>query len=361
MKSRRSAASPVQQEPRGQRPEAMPAAAQGCGLPRGQAQGAAGGREDVHLRRTRWQVGFCTLLPAPAALEPAPAPAFVHDSGPSAFTSEGQSALSSSAPVYSVGTKFKKRFPGYGVWTCTIAAIQEDGTYLGAYEDGTVKTYTANEIAKYLKQAEKLDAQEKRSAESPAQVGVGKTGQASAAKRLPAGTASSTSSPTCALPLRPPRPVASQASNAAQGTRPSSPSAGCSSIIELVEHASTRRNGSDSSAAQGGGRARRAMLASAPAPSYPPVGDTFEPGMVGLENLGNTAHERHATVTSILPQLYRPHAQTSAFPNRASVSCDHAAVPEKPKRKSRGGLHQNVPSERATLRLRQMQQVVTGG
>ena len=37
-----------------------------------------------------------------------------------------------------------------------------------------------------------------------------------------------------------------------------------------------------------------------------------------------------------------------AFPNRASVSYDHATVLKTEEEKS-GGLHQNVPSERATL------------
>ena len=239
-------------------------------------------------RRTRRQAGFCTLVARAGRLgtrQPCRArqrPIRVHIGGSERAILERPGVLRRH--------QIQEKVPG--VWRLDVhnrcdpkrTAPTSEPTRTGPW-----KTHTANEIAKYLKQAEKLDAQEKRSAESPAQAGVGKTGQASAAKRLPARTPSSTSSPTCALPLRPPRPVASQASNAAQGTRPSSPSAGCSSIIELVEHASTRRNGSDSSAAQGGGRARRAMLASAPAPSYPPVGDTFEPGMVGLENLATRA------------------------------------------------------------------------
>ena len=107
------------------------------------------------------------LLPAPAALEPAPAPAFVHDSGPSAFTSEGQSALSSSAPYpWHHPRKGSRGMVG------RAQSLRSKRTALSSSLRGrTVKTYTATKSEKYLEQAEKLDAQEKRSAESPAQVG----------------------------------------------------------------------------------------------------------------------------------------------------------------------------------------------
>ena len=102
--------------------------------------------EDVHLRGPDGKPASAPLLPR-RCLGTRASPCLRARQRPIRVHIGGSGALSSSAPV-PVGTKFKKRFR---VWrlTCTIAAIQEDGTYLGAYEDGTVKAYTANEIAKY--------------------------------------------------------------------------------------------------------------------------------------------------------------------------------------------------------------------